>query len=282
MAPMSTWLDSGGQGKVSAVELEGVYLKGQGVVYSVTLPPPAQDPRATARMSAKARSDWERMRQALRRGKPEAQEKPRAVRSPSLTETILKVLAKNGRHFSWLGDEESLTVVITFRAPRQSITPRASASSLTFPNPSYRPNQAVFAPQNSAGGEGGGYRTRDYELLGDLHLKQGRAQEGLNAYQKGIELEPENAKLVRLWRKIAQAYLTLGKDDQAAKALEMVLKIEKKTAQPVDKKAAKSSMPLPAKLIISAPKKLLEQLDKITYEEFHKGATVQYLTFSKP
>jgi tetratricopeptide (TPR) repeat protein len=156
-------------------------------------------------------------------------------------------------------------------------------------------------------------------LLGDLNMKQGRYKEAAAAYQKALddhrqsnrslaaygvsllqngedwrrELRGEIAA-VELASKFAQAALAAGNPDDALKALqevaqysnrlERISKIWKEEVRPNpgNKPSAKTApLPLPAKLIITAPKRLLDQVGagKITFEEFKITASVQYLNF---
>src|SRR5262249_6944021 len=126
------------------------------------------------------------------------------------------------------------------------------------------------------------------------HLKQGRAQEAVNAFAKAIELDPEPKRAAVLNRKLAQAYLALEPTDAHLKAAEERLKAAQAAAERAKKAetaatqqatAPASPAPLlPAKLIISATKKLLDQAGsgKISFEEFKKAASVEYLTFPPP
>ncbi|HEV3445873.1 MAG TPA: tetratricopeptide repeat protein [Gemmataceae bacterium] len=157
-------------------------------------------------------------------------------------------------------------------------------------------------------------------LLGDLNMKQGRYKEAAAAYQKALddhrqsnrslaaygvsllqngedwrrELRGEIAA-VELASKFAQAALAAGNPDDALKALqevaqysnrlERISKIWKDEVRPNqgNKPSAKAApLPLPAKLIITAPKRLLDQVGagKITFEEFKKAAKVEYLNFA--
>jgi|GEM_PF-2846642 len=154
-------------------------------------------------------------------------------------------------------------------------------------------------------------------LLGDLNMKQGRYKEAAAAYQKalddhwqsnrsladyGVSLlqngEDGRSKLrgeiaaVELASKLAQAALATGNPDDALKALqevaqhsnrlERISKIWKEEVRPNQGNAKAAPLPLPAKLIVSAPKRLLEQVGagKITFEEFKKAAKVEYLNFA--
>ncbi len=272
---------------------EGAYLKGCGVVYTVTLPPPARDPRpAPAPAATKQASDWERVRKQVRGEKTE----PVAAQQPSeppLADAILKLLADNGHHFTQLGEQESLTVVVTFRPGENS----ASASGWSensfwidfgFPvnvdvsksmyNANATADKGTSTPPSSA---------RDYELLGDLHEKQGRIAEALAAYQKAVELVPDPKTAAALYRKLARAWLAQANEADAAanqkavaRALDYLKRLQETQAKAVSP-SAPAPVPLPAKLTISAPKKLLDLAGsgKITLEEFKKAATVEYLTF---
>src|SRR5205807_3120108 len=115
-------------------DVEGVYLKGQGAVYTLTLPPPRRSPRvATKETLSKPLTDWERALRSVRGDQPTPQ-KSEPVKEPSergvfaelekggylgLTEAILRVLAENGHHFSQLAPDEKITVAVTFREPNR-------------------------------------------------------------------------------------------------------------------------------------------------------------------
>ncbi|HEV3085420.1 MAG TPA: tetratricopeptide repeat protein, partial [Gemmataceae bacterium] len=157
-------------------------------------------------------------------------------------------------------------------------------------------------------------------LLGDLNMKQGRYKEAAAAYQKALDDHRQSNRVpvfnwasllqngedgrsklrgeiaaVELASKFAQAALAAGNADDALKALEEVAqysnrlerisKIWKEEVRPNqgNKPSAKTApLPLPAKLIITAPKRLLDQVGagKITFEEFKKAAKVEYLNFA--
>jgi tetratricopeptide (TPR) repeat protein len=269
-----------------SVNLEGVYLKGQGVVYTVTLPPPARNPVATASGSSqKTPSEWDRVRSEVRGERPAEGEKTPAPKGPSMAEIILRALADNGRHFTRLGADESLTVVVTFR----SVSPLGWSELLgdprfgevkyyldrvgkLYPNPN---PAGMFEPRPASS-------AIDYELLGDLHLRQGKVNEAFADYQKAIELKPGSQRTAAICMKIAQGFLLQKREDQARNMIEQGLKLLKKNQDKNGRSdRADGTARLPAKLIVSAPKKLLEQMGagKISFNEFRKEASVQYLTF---
>jgi hypothetical protein len=148
-------------------------------------------------------------------------------------------------------------------------------------------------------------------LLGDLHSKEGRFQEAEAAYQLSIDLLArknteylaERQRLgqdtdvsgylaaVELYFKLAQARQNAGKPREAAEALQAMAEYfhdvgkiaGRQDAQPV-RGAARPAIPLPSKLIVSASKKLLDQVGsgRMSFEDFKKSATVQYLQFDGP
>jgi hypothetical protein len=288
LVPSSSWFSG----------LEGVYLKGQGVVYTMTLPPLAGDPRVlgTERPS-KPLSDWERMRKEIRHEKVDAATREGRGKKPSLTETILKVLAENGHHFTRLDDRETVTVAVTFRSP--SLIDRISTLEIlqqvvrADPKGTLWTNKPLGEKSNAATPEQLAHALRDYELLGDLHLRQGKAQEALASYARLLQVlkkfpdKQQDAKQVaNLYGKVAQAYLSLQQNDAARKAVEMSLvylkRIEANETKPAKGGKGQSSPSLPAKLIISASKKVLDQAGagKMTFAEFVKEAQVEYLPFT--
>jgi tetratricopeptide (TPR) repeat protein len=133
-------------------------------------------------------------------------------------------------------------------------------------------------------------------LLGDLHLKQGEPQAAIDAFRKAVDaaerevmLSPDNSsdaarnRLRGTLGKLAQAYLAAGKDDEARSFMEKAAVLG--VAKPVTANPAAKPVPAtrPARLTISAPKKLLDQIgnSKISLEEFRKQATVDYIPGGK-
>jgi len=93
--------------------VQGVYLKGQGIVYTATLP--AHFHKVVGgpdKVDTKPLTEWERARRELRGEKIEA-EKPREPSETSIADAVLKVLADNGKNLTQLAEGESVTVVVT-------------------------------------------------------------------------------------------------------------------------------------------------------------------------
>jgi hypothetical protein len=280
--------------------LEGFYLKGKGVFYTMTLPRLAGDPRALGTETpSKPLSEWERTRKEMRHEKVGTADKELGRKGPGLTETILKVLAENGHHFARLDDKETLTVVVTFRAPslagwlsgevvlQQGLQgdPELVARLKTL-------DEKVKA-KKALGEEDVVLAVRDYELLGDLHARQGKSQEALACYAQAVRLLNGNSsqfkdakQVAGLYGKVAQVYLALQQNEAARKAiltsLEYLKRIDDSETKPAKSAKGRSSVALPAKLIISASKKVLDQAGagKMTFADFVKEAQVEYLPFT--
>jgi hypothetical protein len=273
-------------------EAEGTYLKGQGVIYTVTLPPSHRDPRWQAEKAGpKPPSDWERARNELRGEKTATQANVGEAKEPSLAETILKALADNGHHFAQLAENESLTVVVTFRqsgvggmSQLDNMAGYFLAEALKDQNANTRATAVQALSQ--IGEKAAPPPANDHELLGDLHLKQAKHKEAIEAYRKALEQNPKSTALLR---KLAQAYmveagsyLASGADDKARESFDKADSWWKKAQEPATtNKSATAAPALPAKLIVAAPKKLLDQVGagKISFEDFKKAAPVEYQTF---
>jgi tetratricopeptide (TPR) repeat protein len=122
---------------------------------------------------------------------------------------------------------------------------------------------------------------QDYELLGDLHRKQGKDQEAVAAYQKALEQKPEPARATKIQRKLAQVYLEQGKDADAQRVLDAIRQLLRSTPESSTKPAEAARPLLPAKLVISAPKRLLVQVGSghLSPDAFQKAATVDFVNF---
>jgi hypothetical protein len=297
--------------------LEGVYLKGYGVVYTVTMPPqPHATKTQTAKPAPKALNDWERVRKELR-GDKVAEAAPALAAPPSLTDVILRVLMKNGRHFTSLGGKEKLTVVVTFRDPHTSAgQPMLSgaamkgmqAGGMQGMSPGGVPMAGGMQGMNAGGppGTSGGFSgtgratglfgqpgsnrppqsARDHELVGDLHLKQGRTTDALQAYKNalgalGYEHGPAaEAHKRNLYRKMAQAYLGLADRSNPSsheKMIAQAMKFLQAAQEPKGAEPVAASARLPAKLIITVSKSALEAAGTggMSFEEFRRYASVE-------
>ncbi len=141
---------------------------------------------------------------------------------------------------------------------------------------------------------------RNAILLGDLHLKQGKTKEAIEAYQKAFQQmgqsvttssskEDQVAGLltaVDVCNKLAAAYVQAGNSgNEAAAMLKKASELAKKaegltggavTANPTPASPAGA---LPPKLVVTVSKKQLDNIgsDKMTFEMFCQAATVEYV-----
>ena len=344
-----------------AFEAEGNYLKGHGVVFTMTLPTPPHDPRPEpTRAGGPTLSEWERLRRELRGERVEAAGGgPTRPRRP-IADVVLKVLADNGHHFAPLGEGERLTVAITFRgqdclachrqvgagggapgglgpagpgelgvgggSPDRGAAGGApglpGGGGVAFGQPGGTAPAGGGTPDGAGGPPGTGGRRaasnpyvqklmdeiNNHVLLGDLHTKQRRHKEAVKVYEEAAKRYGEVEQSLALFRdttrrdrlqtslaeselhgKLAQAYLALGEEQKALQATQRFVEAARQAeqmAQPgpaaAPKRPAAGSMPLAAKLTISAPKALLEQAGtgKLPFADFKKAATVEYLPWA--
>ena len=319
----------------SPLAIEGVYLKGQGVVFTVTLPArdrvvfgPHGKHAAVITTCAKCHSTavqkqaeellskvpkppsaWEQTRRKLLGLKDEPDDKPKPANKleicvpGSLGEVVLELLAENGRHFSKLADDENLTIAMTFRPDKRNTTLRARQRTSSLYRSESMPRSAAFyvgarpaksppspakrtATQSNSSAQKRALPSsvRDYLLLGDLHMKQGKSTEAMSAYKNALEAFPraDEQVVIELHQKLAQAALTAQKLDLAKKSLDKLLELEKNKSKAKSAKPKTSLRRLPQKLIISVPKKLFDEIaaGKISYQQFKKAASIQHILFT--
>lgn len=271
--PFNQWSSNTMASEVVLPSLEGVYLKGQGVIYTARL---SSLQPAEKTDTSKPVSEWESVRRQLHNEKEEPKN-PEAGKPPTLSDFLLKVLAENAHNFSQLGANESLTIVLTVHKAHPSSPARKSGGSAKTGSQAAKPagHSNVLAD------------TSDAELLGDLHQKQGHYAEAIKAFESAAAREPAPGptEAMRLDRKMAQCYLALGEDEKARKALDHISALRKESTDAKDKpaSAAKPSVALPTKLIISVPKKLLDEArgGKMSFEELRAKAHVEMLRFDE-
>ncbi len=292
----------------SGISVEGVYLDGYGVVFNVVLPASAHDPRpaAPATPSAQPPSEWDEVRRELRGEGRVPPPTSTGRKEPTLGDVLLHLLAENGKHFTSLRDDQQLTVAVTFRGAPHPYPLVTFADPVQTGQPGGQPaappgaftaqragsvtiaegNNAFSAPQTG----------RDLELLGELHLKQGQNGQALEAFQRALaQLENEaksapdaeddrqvQSRLAELYTKLAQAQTATGRLDEARTTLDRAVTLKQRgTAQTANKapQPPRAAAAQPAKLIVSAPKRLLDQVGggKVTFEEFRKAAKVEYI-----
>jgi tetratricopeptide (TPR) repeat protein len=300
LAQTSGWLvPNQGQPPYRVPHFEGVYLKEKGVaVFTATLPVADGDLTGVSPPpDKKPTSDWDRMRKQLRRERTE-EEKSQPQKSQSLAEIILHVLAENGHHLQ-IGDNESVSVVVTLRSPdgRSGVWPGypggpADPYDMNIrsqglgtprdlwkkPDVSTSPSKTPEKPKNPA---------EEYILLGDLHRKQGKLDDALTAYRKALELAGNDTRqkaVVML--KIVEVLKEQNKDKEAQDEFQKAAEFLKASGETKGSSVSTdgAAVPLPTKLIISATKKQLDSVaaGKMTFDEFAKAATVDLVNPHTP
>jgi hypothetical protein len=286
---------------------EGVYVKGCGVVYSATLPPPVRSPLPLAAPAASAPpSAWDQARAELRGEKLRTPEASAADRQVPLAEAVLRVLAENGRHFRHLPDDERITVALTFRRSPldSSVSPSGSVSVPVevWRTPQGTPYIVGAASPFTATAQDANSFEPEIPLketqLGDLHARQKRWGDAARAYEEALRalehtLHSEKERTGKMEvktllamgevaNKLAQVSTAQGNNERVRHFLKLAGRAATLAEEAAGGKPAPAgSIPLPSRLVISAPKKILDQVGagKMTFEEFRKAATVEYLTF---
>jgi tetratricopeptide (TPR) repeat protein len=297
----------------------GVYLKGCGVVYSGVLPVHSQGPvrESGAAKPAQPLSQWERTRRELHGEKVDA-EKERERQVPSLSEVVLKALAENGKNFTQLPDNEQVTVALTLIQGQacsnchQGQDVRGAAANVLRATHLSPPDGNAVQQYGAAGGStpSGGdvppgkagtsperMEARRQLYLGDLHVKQNQIPQAIEVLEKAwgtyrnlledpkLAGAPADQRLqleaVEVLSKLGQCFALQGDNERARKVAEELTQRSRKIGQ-AEGKTSPGASALPSKLIVTASKKLLDQVGagKMTFDEFKKASTVQYLDFS--
>ncbi|MCU0705322.1 MAG: cytochrome c3 family protein [Fimbriiglobus sp.] len=222
-------------------------------------------------------SDWDQTKQLVRGEQPKPSDKAKgdqpkaAVCEPGNLQTLVAgVLAANAKNVRHLSEKEGITVVVTFdEVPAAKVTAAASSQ------------------------RGISVDDRRALSLGDLHLKQGKAKEAVDAY--ATALGRFTAKEYRLgelaqWtptereqfadrlqstvrdamKNYAKALLLADQPEKAKQALDMATGFVVLEVTPTT---------VPAKL--SAPAKLIVTLNKADFEVGKKGVKTERQNFGK-
>lgn len=261
--------------RAGELHVEGGYLKGYGVVYTVTLPPrlwpnqhAASAPGRTAAVDRP--SLWEEVRSELHGDAPQA---PPAVtrETPRTDDVLLRALFDNGGNFRHLGERENLALIVTFPPRGENV----SSTRTTFGMAAGPASPYVTTVENEL--ETAASNERNSELLGDLHLKQGRIDDAIKAYRKAAEGGKASAELST---KLAQAYLAARDLEAAREALNEAERASKQSpAQTMDRRGNAGAVALPATLTISVSGETLAQVaaGKLDFDGFKKQVSIDYV-----
>ena len=271
---------------------QGTYLKGHGVVYALGLPGyvgPVVSDGAKSR-GGSALTDWERARRELAGQKVE--DKAKASEDVSLADALLGVLAANGKNFTQLPGNESVTVAVTLAGSQTSCLSCHTAATAAVP----MKIKVVAPPPGNTGGGGSATASenaRRPELLGDLHLKQGEHDKAVAAYRTALaaagsqNADVADLKVMEVAVKLAQALAAQGKADESRRVLSDLAAMAGKATKappPPASGTTPGTMALPPRLLVTAPKAALDAVGsgKMSFEEFRKAARVEHLTFPAP
>ncbi len=150
----------------------------------------------------------------------------------------------------------------------------------------------------SGGGAGSGAGKspyRDYLLLGDLHMKQGKPAQASKAYESALatlgdpkkltvgELKDASTKtkhaIYELHQKLAQAALANDQAEVAKTWVEKLIALKKGATSKAAPKEEAKRLALPGRVIISAEKSLLDQVgSNIPLDDFKTRAKVEHLS----
>ena len=146
----------------------------------------------------------------------------------------------------------------------------------------------------SSYGPGRPSTVRDHILLGDLHMKQNKQREAIRAYEKALSrlyASGDEGDTIRtrgagrsvtteVYTKLAQASLASGDVKTAKKWLDQAMSLRNREPESAGSRRASASA-MPTKLMISAPKTLLDgfRAGSISLDDFKKAAVVEHLTF---
>jgi hypothetical protein len=190
-----------------------------------------------------------------------------------------------GNMLGGIGNSDSAILGNSLNPPVNPALSATDAGAITFLN-SYPGGWGV---QGNTGG-GGTSGVSDFELLGDLQLRQGRVQEAIQAYQKAVDAQTDRQRKAFLYQKMAQA-LFLGHKSSVdntviAKALEY-LKHAQQNAQAAPPKTpalAKAPALLTSKLIVSVSKEWLDAASerKLPVEAFRQGVHIERIAIPLP
>jgi hypothetical protein len=287
---------------------EGVYLKGQGVIYQVTLPPTLTDPMKSQAVSDETvPTPWERARSEIR-GEKALTTRAEKTSRPTLSDAILHVLADNGKHFNLLTPDERITVVVTFRGSAQSCAVCHTGKEKGAPARLFGQdtNPQLKVGERQPAQAQGGADLENWLSLGDLHFRQGKHASALEAFSKAVEAREKILNrldgdkqatrqdkvqallsLAELYTRIAQCHYALGQKEAANKALAKASQYTHDVAQGADTPANQAqpvARMLPQQLVISVPKRLLDEVGsgKITYDQFSHQATIDNRSYPVP
>jgi hypothetical protein len=298
--------------QIPPIQVEGVYLKGQGMVFTVTMPPWPQSEVIDLQARVEAPSDWEQAKRQVRGENTLLELSFQLHTGPGLKEVLLKLLAENGKHLRHLPDNENVTVVVIFRgqpAPQPkvtsvqvgsmkdaqvNITPKPSGTSSAVPPKTPPPQQA----QQPRGISDRQMLYESYRRLYELQVKQGRMDEARKAIDQMLNLltedwgdtDAEYQLRLELLKQAQRFYLSL--DNLSAEDVNRMRKaandmnelLTKMQGQKPSKPATAVPTPrIPSRLTLAVSKKALVEAGQAKADPtaFAKQVQIEELSWKK-
>jgi len=136
--------------------IQGVYLKGQGVVYTMSVPQHFQKVVGGAdKPAGQPLTEWERVRKELRGEKVQA-DPAKQQTDLSIADAILHVLGDNGTNLTQLSDGESVTVAITLLPAQSCVKCHAGPGAGGRPGMMGNSGSGMMSPSGMPPGRGTG------------------------------------------------------------------------------------------------------------------------------
>jgi tetratricopeptide (TPR) repeat protein len=294
------------------ISLDGVYIPGQGVILQAHLPPwvtsMTREPRGQApKKPAETINDWDLIRRQIRGEKIEGRSGPADdPHEVTIQDVLVRALAEYGKHIR-LAENERLTLAVTFRhaagdqhasSVRYSAVEALAAIGDVDGGPAAGiglgdkggggPTSSGLGPMGPKGSGGGPMgppsSSRDYELLADLHIKQGRYQEAIKTLRKAAEINSDPNRHVSIYRKLASAQLLLNQSDPSQKTLDEVMELLQKAKASAKAGAAPPAprLYLPQRLTITASQPALQKATTSNLDAFRSQISLVWLRFDHP
>jgi tetratricopeptide (TPR) repeat protein len=115
-------------------------------------------------------------------------------------------------------------------------------------------------------------------------MRQGKHQEAVKAYENALRRFPTapSEVLAKIYQNLAQASLAGGNIEVAKKWLDRAMALRNEDHTSTNSKNG-SSLVLPAKLIVSTTKRLVDSFGdgKMNLKKFKESAVVKHLTFER-
>lgn len=303
----------------------GTHAPGYGLIYQLEAPPvsTAGKKEPAGGVETEPLSPWERVRRQLRGdltrparppsqlrtvpdGEAASDDGPSRLTLQMLTDALLAVLGENGRHVKQLGDDDRITVAISFREPARR-APKTSAlrplgpdlarkAGNTLETPFTR-SPLAHAPQLPRPGQSPhsdelGREAGTLARAGEMYMRTGEHAKAVEAYEKAFQ-----RTLGRHWQELAvfdrrnlsdahrellrallHAKVTANDMESTFQLLQSLIDLPSAPDPAAETYDIQPRVPVPSQLVVTVRKKDCVALaaGKMTAEQFRQNATVRY------